>query len=337
MPGSGENNMRHLLILFCLTSFSAVAAPLLAPPPATKFAVELSDGTRLVGTPVIQTLKLRTSSGDLDVKVSQISTVEIADADGKAEVTLENGDRISGKLVVGTLDLDTTLGRARVAAGKIRRISSGAGSNMAGLVMYYTFDKATEDGHVLDAVKKNGPAKLHNASIVGGGKKNGAVQLEGDGSYVTFPDENLPMKNSPRTVALWVKSSRSSRRQIVFVYGRLAHGGVFGLCNYTNERVLAVVEWFILPPSSHHGRVPVTNGDWHHVALVYDGQRTAKLYIDGQLDIKVTRSYATEPGGAGSISIDAADHGFEGKVDEFMVFNKALNEAEVKSLYQSQK
>ena len=100
--------------------------------------------------------------------------------------------------------------------------------------------------------------------------------------------------------------------------------------------------WFELTGTS---RMPnVLDNQWHHLAFAYDeGTSSMRIYRDGVL-------YSTQSwSGHGAIKMDAAkvsgfylggkttDWGkpFNGSLDQFRLYNKALTTAEVQSLFQN--
>jgi len=95
----------------------------------------------------------------------------------------------------------------------------------------------------------------------------------------------------------------------------------------------------------------VNDGKWHHVLIIIDGY-TTKLYVDGEFDnqetftdTKLTWSGTTH--GKSGVSIGAVgfkqnDTGrpewyswyLDGSIDDLRIYNRALNEAEIKKLYE---
>jgi hypothetical protein len=103
-----------------------------------------------------------------------------------------------------------------------------------------------------------------------------------------------------------------------------------------------VDHWFELTGNSR--MAGVTDGQWHHLVFAYDETTSQmKIYKDGAL--YSTQSWA----GHGAIKMDfskasgfylggrTTDWGksFNGSVDQFRLYNKALTPAEVQSLYVS--
>lgn len=85
----------------------------------------------------------------------------------------------------------------------------------------------------------------------------------------------------------------------------------------------------------------VNNGNWHHIALTYDGSGTAagmKLYMDGQQLALSTLNDAliNDPLNTGAVSIGSRSGGgtnFVGNIDEVSIWDGALSAIEVDEIY----
>jgi len=80
----------------------------------------------------------------------------------------------------------------------------------------------------------------------------------------------------------------------------------------------------------------VTSGIWTHLMLVYDGS-VARLYKDSSLSGSLTKSGSlitnSNPVWIGGQATTATDRPFDGKIDEVMIWDRALNFSEVSDLY----
>ena len=86
------------------------------------------------------------------------------------------------------------------------------------------------------------------------------------------------------------------------------------------------------------GTNPVDDGQWHHLAGVYDGLGNEFLYVDGQLAASTTNASVPVAGSAGEVWIGGApDHGsselFSGSIDEVAIFTRALSAEEIQQVY----
>jgi hypothetical protein len=75
----------------------------------------------------------------------------------------------------------------------------------------------------------------------------------------------------------------------------------------------------------------VTDGQWHHVAVTYDGS-VLKLYVDGVLDNSLSQTGIQANVGSGTMTlgrnIDPSDQ-LDGQIDEVRMWNEARTQAEI--------
>jgi hypothetical protein len=170
-------------------------------------------------------------------------------------------------------------------------------------------------------------------------------------------------KSTSFTVAFWEKKSGINNNDAEFVFSIPSKAG-----HWSNSNMLLIFDhkgagstadssviklmvaessgsvdhWFELTGANRMAKV--TDGQWHHLAFAYDETTSQmKIYKDGAL--YSTQSWA----GHGAIKMDfskasgfylggrTTDWGksFNGSVDQFRLYNKALTPAEVQSLYVS--
>jgi hypothetical protein len=215
---------------------------------------------------------------------------------------------------------------------------SGAGSTRPkGLVVHFNFSDI--DGKkVFSRVggKVIQGKLLGDAGITTKGKRGSGLLLGADSGRVSFPDDDLPMASEPRTVALWFKTARRAHPQVLFEYGAAPSPSILYMMIYEDSNILTLGEYGNPYPRGR-GHTNVTDGEWHHMALVYDGDWTATVYVDGESEFSTRCHYSTSPRGVGYVGGAKGDENFEGVIDEFMVFGKDLSAKEVKELYKSQK
>ena len=82
------------------------------------------------------------------------------------------------------------------------------------------------------------------------------------------------------------------------------------------------------------GKTEIPRWQWHHVALVRDGQ-TVRAYLDGQLEIETKLPAKSVPLGLGHLFLGGRsdnDSNWEGRLDEIAIFDRALTAREVSKL-----
>lgn len=239
----------------------------------------------------------------------------------------------------------------RVIAG----LESGVTSNQS-RVIYYAFD----EGSGTTATDSEGGN--HNGSLVNGagwtaasgGISGRALQLDGINDQVDIADSsdiNSGVHNV-RTVALWFKAGAPGKaaRQVLYEEG----GATRGLNIYLESGTLYFGGW----NNNENGwgetflTTPINDQNWHHVAFVLDAPGTTNGTFTGYLD-----GFAIGEDSAAAINSHTADigigamndasrfhdgtaggdaHWFEGLIDEFQLWNRALTAAEIGQLFAAQ-
>ncbi|NJN77370.1 MAG: LamG domain-containing protein [Saprospiraceae bacterium] len=83
------------------------------------------------------------------------------------------------------------------------------------------------------------------------------------------------------------------------------------------------------------GTIPVNDGNWHHVAVVFSNPgNNVALYVDGVLDAQGALTVTTNTGTANNVMIgrriDGVNH-FAGDIDEVRIWNYARTQAEIQA------
>ena len=221
------------------------------------------------------------------------------------------------------------------------------------LVIYYDFEGFGNNSIVLD---KSG--KGHDATVVddvsgltGAGIRNSeACRVIGDGSYLDLDGLNFPTEDIPTTaftLAYWVKPENTGGTQTIF--SALAaphswcHGGYIRNNQY-HAHVGDINNNYII--NAYEGTVEY--GAWHHMALTWElvpGEYGGgAMYIDGELVAEYGNEFVEAPPG-----VEAADNWeggarigrdvddswqFNGLLDDFFVFKRALSQDEIIKLMQ---
>ena len=203
----------------------------------------------------------------------------------------------------------------------------------SGLVAYYPFDGNLRDE---SDYRNHGLGRDIEYTTDHFGFGNSAVEFNGTSSKVDAP--NSSHLNSPTTtVMFWVKANSLPAQGESYL---ASFGG-------WQER------WKISMPS--HGRlvwttnhengisdmdagVALVPGEWVHVAFVHDGLMDL-IYINGDSvagkDVVGALDNTTHPLGIGYDPIDMANY-FDGAIDEFQIYNVALDAIDINSLYTEQ-
>ncbi len=167
------------------------------------------------------------------------------------------------------------------------------------------------------------------------GKLNGAMEFSGS-EMVTVPD-NDALDLTSFTIAAWIKTPVTTGKWRVIatketrnptgrnygIFGHIANGSIH--YSFTSDG------W-----KSYDSSTNITDGTWHHVAATYL-RPYFRLYIDGKLDAEGVTDAVPETND-GPLYIggyDVADFWMTGTIDEVVLYNRALNEAEIGELIEN--
>ncbi|MDB9525724.1 G8 domain-containing protein [Oscillatoria sp. CS-180] len=187
------------------------------------------------------------------------------------------------------------------------------------------------------------------------GLNGGAVTFDGKGDAIRLAnsqDINIG-KHDERTISLWFKADEllASGKQKQVLYEEGAH--VRGLNIYLDGDELQVGGWNQPGQESQWKGTWLSTdafaaNEWNHVALVLDGSEKVtdgalKGYLNGKQfgEGKGSQLWQHTGGiGLGSINnttrfhdgVAKSGHGFDGAIDEVMIFNEALTSSQVETL-----
>ena len=196
---------------------------------------------------------------------------------------------------------------------------------LSGLVSWWT-----GDGNTIDLVGGlNGT--LENGATYGPGCVGSAFALDGSNDRVRTG--NLAMGNT-FTVATWVNSAPLHQGSYTRIVETSYATGFYLGTESTGTGYKLIVKSSAAPYGTAYGGT-VSPGDWQFVAGTYDGT-TGTLYVDGQA---VASNTFTAPG-ATSLPVNIGAYlggGFvwNGRIDETVIYNRALSAAELRSLFES--
>jgi len=232
----------------------------------------------------------------------------------------------------------------RVAVGLFLAFAMGSNTPAAdfpqGLVLHFNFDQAETGGVITDRTGRNN-GRAFGAKWTSTGKQGGAYEFPSSNSYIQVT--NTPFLNATQaTFAVWFKTSRSDSIGR-YIFDKLADRGyalsIAGESKNKGKLCFGVNGHYCL------GDSVVTDGAWHHGAATFDGENL-KLYVDGQLQKQVVswRGEITVNTNDLTIGMNRSNplpeeqgRSFDGAIDDLMVFNHALSDAEVKIVVASVK
>ncbi len=202
----------------------------------------------------------------------------------------------------------------------------------AGLVSWWPGDL---DG--TDIVGGNDAVLLGDTIAGAPGKVGGAWDFDGVGDYARVADSPaVSIESGDGTWLAWVLPRQANTtlnfRQVIFDKEASLNGGVF---LYLQRNALRFYNG-----SPQVGQLPILNGVWYLIAVVKDGF-IGRTYVNGVLDLTfpwLPFSGGQDLGIGGdtlgtAINPQEPRRRFNGKIDEAMIFNRALLPAEISAIY----
>ncbi len=214
-----------------------------------------------------------------------------------------------------------------------------------GLLLYYSFDEVT--GATVPDLSGNGnDGTLTSPFSIAAGKVGNALLLTGtatSGGYVTMP-AGILYTSSNMTIATWFKiNSTTAPYQRIFDIGTSSTtSSMFLTPTYGTGGNLHFTIRFALSGGTVSrddiDGTAIPAGQWEHVAVVLDASGNGRLYLNGA-QVGPTTAMKYRPTSLGSTPNDWIGRSefvdnpyFDGAIDEFRIYNRALSAAEISAL-----
>ena len=167
------------------------------------------------------------------------------------------------------------------------------------------------------------------------GKFGKALSFDGSDDYVDLGDI-LDMGSSDFTISAWIETTNSSGSVVCKYWGVNYQRSYWFYV--TSDKLKFVSSKDGVSASNVEGNTVVTDGKWHHVAVVKEGT-TATLYLDGSPDGSGA-AYSSLYNNPNPLVIGIAKKTdgtlgtpFNGLIDEVRIYKRALSEGEIQMLY----
>lgn len=196
------------------------------------------------------------------------------------------------------------------------------------LILYYSFDNGAVATVGKDAISYN-VSFSKDDSVMGN-----SVFLDGNSSYLQLPSDLNKAMGDDFTISTWVKFDTLNYWMRVFDFGADNTDYAFLGLSTPNDLRYALLSKDTPSELNMTATSVIYEDIWYHISLVREST-VMKLYINGSLacesaafkdnspsDIENSMNYIGK-------SQFSADPYFNGRVDEFKVFNKALDSREI--------
>lgn len=217
----------------------------------------------------------------------------------------------------------------------------------SGLLAYYNFNQGVANGDntgitTLNDLTGNNEGTLKNFALTANSTSNfvqsdlgvgdeevvatnNALHLDGTKDYVDAraTATGLPQGREPRTMEAWVKTTQTNIGNFIS-WGRRANHMRNSMAVRSGK--LAYIGQYL----DFTGKTPINDGEWHHVALSYDGENWA-IYVDGKADGTNGGDPNTTDQNLKIGNLPEPHNGeyFDGTMDELRVWNVARTADEI--------
>jgi hypothetical protein len=231
--------------------------------------------------------------------------------------------------------VDATMPDGKTIPGRLNQFTTG------GPVAWWKFDEI-QGGQAADAIAQGRLANINGPAhwAPGQGVTGGALEFDGATNCVNCGNPAEFNFRGGMTLSVWFKVREFNRRyQSLVTKGestwRLHRSGDKNTISFSLDGPRT-------PAADGRGprlqiKREVNDGQWHHIAALYDGQQAA-LYLDGKLE---TSTAATGPMAQNTepvlIGENAVSRGrfFNGWMDDVRLYDYGLSEQEVQALYRT--
>lgn len=257
------------------------------------------------------------------------------------------GEAVVGSGQSGSYVIDQQLVNASVAPTMQLAIQPG------GMVAYYPFNENT------GITSDDASANTNNGSFTGSptwttGKLGSALSFNGaNGQSFSVPDNTAITMGAKMTVSLWANQSSATINKALASHWDYTNGSVSGgwalqVAGDSASRLQFFVAGTATDPASNYVETAAntwTSGGWHHIVVVYDGTQPAAnrviIYIDGAA-VATTVNGTIPAVGLNAASplvigdFNGLNRTWNGNIDHFKLFNRALSAVEVNAEYAAQ-
>lgn len=211
-----------------------------------------------------------------------------------------------------------------------------------GLVGYWSFDEGA-GGVAHDFSVNNNHGALVNAPQWVDGIKGKAINLNGSNQYISLGLQSSFDLSGSLSFSFWAKPRLSALTGVHdFICNYDSSGSTCQYEVYLNNGILVFTIDGLGGASfeNYTSAASLTANKWHHIVAVSTGQDNVIFYVNGvAYTTTKSGSIATPTSGFGSTSIgrsgDFNGNYFPGSIDEVRIYNRALSQDEITTLYQS--
>jgi len=303
-----------------------------------QIAVSLVDGTKLIGRLSRRDFAIQTPYLKSDIPVNLLVSMERELERGPFTIHFSNGDRIQASLLFDSLALETLLGTVSIPIDKVTSVAilRDARGPAVGLAAFYPFGGNVEDrsGH-----NNHGVPRGPSLTIGHRGLPNSAYLFNGAGTYVQIPDVMFTPSVRGFTVCAWVLTGDVNPRGMAVYTGTRMGESMLQVVDGNFQFLSKLVDgnWYM-------ASAPATRGKFVCLAGVYRRGKSLQLWINGERGSEAPIPEADLYGGppVASAAIGAywpenVSLAWRGAIDNVRIYDRALDDTEIQSLYSAEK
>ncbi|MBC3758159.1 LamG domain-containing protein [Hyunsoonleella sp. SJ7] len=211
--------------------------------------------------------------------------------------------------------------------------------NTLGLIAHYPFN-----GNANDESGNSNNGIVNGATLTTDrhGNPNSAYTFDGVNDFIQVPSSNHnSLGGSDFTISVWFKSSTADEGVIWNKRNTSscsqASGPTIGL-SQTSQASGNLLQYRVRSSNDYllNSKEAVNDGKWHNAVLLRDGGRLS-FYLDGQLEAEETISAGIDFSTTLDLYIGrtvyCSGNYFEGDIDDFRIYGKALSQNEIQILF----
>jgi hypothetical protein len=154
-----------------------------------RLALDLVDGSHIIGVPSIKSVPFQTSYAKIDIPLEKIVSIKIKDDHETTSFELQNGDTLTGILNLKPMELETIFGRVSIGTEHVRAlrvIKDGFNSLASGV---YTIQQKS-NGRYLDAHESRQDYSVVTRTAQNNASQQWTITPSGDDTYTIQQKSN---------------------------------------------------------------------------------------------------------------------------------------------------
>ncbi|MEI6810020.1 MAG: LamG domain-containing protein [bacterium] len=346
------------LVLGCMLCFAtSVSATDPIRARLCRLAIQLNDGSCVIGSCNEQTLPFHTSFAKLDIALRNLLTLKPLEDKATVQMELANGDTLTAVPDFVSISLQTLFGPITIKMSLVTQIESFAGGVIRdNLVAEYLFS-----GNARDTSRNGCHGTVHDATLTEDrfGQKDSAYLFSGDGQWIDVKESVLTNSMKALTISLWARPDAAPDDFDMVLISKQPAGFCSINPSPTTDNHSGLFD-FRLGRGILHFSSQISSGQsseglsaefksfelsrWFHFAVIANSvTRHIDFYVNGELVGSRTANQALmtfpalEPLRVGCRKDSPYRKSyFKGALDDIIIFDRALRPEEIRRLYRAE-